>query len=157
MNIKNTLFTYLSFLSLLITNETLKTKYNFILTKVLTLPEKQNKKNILAYLFTLYNELTLFLTENKTLFSRKEKGYLKALKNLLMQLRRYLKIQDAKTFSNSFNTLSKEEFKLGLEELSKSKKITKDIFLLSKPYLFDFKISQPTKKGKNPFKNKNIK
>lgn len=43
---------------------------------------------------------------------------------------------------------------LGKEKLSKEKKISKEITLLSKPFVFDYKVLQPGRKGINLLKNK---
>jgi hypothetical protein len=151
MNIQK-LISYISFITLLTTNDALVNKYNIVLIKTLELLQNQNKKQTLSNLSNLYKELNIYLNDNISLLSRKEKKYLRALKNLVMQLRRYLKIQESKEFPNILFTLTAEEFKLGIEELSKEKKISKDILLLSKPYSFDFKVLQPNRKGINPFK-----
>jgi len=145
------LITYFSFILLYTTNNTLKDKYIIILKKTLNIPNTLNKTSILSYLFDLYKDLTLYLEENKKLLSRKEKSYINALRNFILQLRRYLKTQSGKEFSNIVNTLQDKELLLGIEKLSKEKKISKEITLLSKPFIFDYKVLQPGKKGKNPF------
>lgn len=146
------LITYFSFILLYTTNNTLKDKYIIILKKTLNIPNTLNKTSILSYLFDLYKDLTLYLEENKKLLSRKEKSYINALRNFILQLRRYLKTQSGKEFSNIVNTLQDKELLLGIEKLSKEKKISKEITLLSKPFIFDYKVAQSSKKGKNPFK-----
>lgn len=148
------LITYISFIVLLTTNDTLKNKYNAILAKAIDMPKNLNKTNTLSYLSTLYVELNTFLLENVKLLSRKERSYIKALKNLILQLKRYLKVQLAKEFPNIILNLGEKEFKLGVEELSKRKRISKEIILLNKPYKFEYKVLQPSKKGKNTFNKK---
>lgn len=145
------LITYFSFLVLYTTNNTLKDKHTTIFKKTLNIPTKLNKTRTLQYLFELYKDLTLYLEENKKLLSRKEKSYINALRNFILQLRRYFNIQSGKEFSNIISTLQDKELLLGIEELSKEKKISKKITLLSKPFIFDYKVAQPSKKGKNPF------
>lgn len=146
------LITYFSFILLYTTNNTLKDKYIIILKKTLNIPNSLNKTSILSYLFDLYKDLTLYLEENKKLLSRKEKSYINALRNFILQLRRYFKTQSGKEFSNIVNNLQDKELILGIEKLAKEKKISKEITLLSKPFIFDYKVAQPAKKGKNPFK-----
>lgn len=90
------LITYFSFILLYTTNNTLKDKYIIILKKTLNIPNTLNKTSILSYLFDLYKDLTLYLEENKKLLSRKEKSYINALRNFILQLRRYLKTQSGK-------------------------------------------------------------
>ena len=148
MNLQQ-LITYISFIVLLTTNDTLKNKYNVILAKALDTPKNINKTNTLTYLSSLYTDLNTFLIENIKLLSRKERSYIKALKNLILQLKRFLKLQPAKEFTNIINTLNKEEFKLGVEKLSKRKRISKEVILLNKPYKFEYKVLQPNKKGNN--------
>lgn len=116
------------------------------------MPENLNKTSILTYLSNLYKDINLYLSENNNLLSRKEKKYIKALKNLIMQLRRYLTIQNSTEFPQIFTNLDEKEFKFGIEELSREKKISKEITLLSKPFVYDFKVLQPNRKGINPFK-----
>lgn len=146
------LITYFTFPLLYTTNKTIKDKYIIILDKALKMPTKLNKTSILAYLLELYKDLTSFIVENKILLSRKEKSYINALRNLILQLRRYFTIQSSKEFPNLINTLEDKELLLGIEELSKEKKISKEITLLSKPFIFDYKVLQPKRKGINPFK-----
>lgn len=153
MNLQS-LITYISFIVLLTTNDTLKNKYNIILAKAIDMPKKLNKTNTLSYLSNLYIDINTFLIENIKLLSRKERSYIKALKNLILQLKRYLKIQQAKEFPNIILNLRTKEFKLGIEELSKGKRLSKEIILLNKPYKFSYKVLQSSKKGSNPFKKK---
>lgn len=153
MNLQQ-LITYISFIVLLTTNDTFKNKYNVILAKALDTPKKLTKTNTLTYLSTLYVALNTFLLENIKLLSRKERSYIKALKNLILQLKRYLKIQSAKEFPNIILNLGEKEFKLGVEELSKGKRMSKEIILLNKPYMFNYKVLQPSKKGKNTLNKK---
>lgn len=148
------LITYFSFLVLNTTNNTLKDKHTTIFKKVLNIPNKFNKKIILAYLYDLYKDLTLHLEENNKLLSRKEKSYINALRNFILQLRRYFKIQSGKEFPAIVNNLQDKELLLGIEELSKKKRISKEVILLNKPFVFEYKVLQPGKKGKNPFKKK---
>lgn len=146
------LITYFSFLVLYTTNNTLKDKYIIILKKSLITPTKLNKKILLAYLYDLYKDLTLHLEENNKLLTRKEKSYINALRNFILQLRRYFRIQNGKEFPDIINNLQDKELLLGIEELSKTKRISKEVTLVSKPFVFDYKVLQPGKKGKNPFK-----
>jgi len=146
------LITYITFNLLYTTNNILRDKFTIIFKKTLNIPTNLNKTKTLQYLFELYKDLTLYLNENSKLLSRKEKSYLTALRNFILQLRRYLKIQSRKEFPIIVNTLQDKELLLGIEELSKEKKISKEITLLSKPFIFDYKVAQPSKKGKNPFK-----
>lgn len=123
------LITYFSFILLYTTNTTLKDKYIIILKKTLNIPNSLNKTSILSYLFDLYKDLTLYLEENKKLLSRKEKSYINALRNFILQLRRYFKTQSGKEFSNIVNNLQDKELILGIEKLAKEKKISKEITL----------------------------
>lgn len=109
------LITYFTFPLLYTTNKTIKDKYIIILDKALKMPTKLNKTSILAYLLELYKDLTSFIIENKNLLSRKEKSYINALRNLTLQLRRYLTIQSSKDFPNLLNTLEDKELLLGIE------------------------------------------
>ena len=145
------LITYFSFNLLYTTNNTLKEKYIIIFKKTLNIPTKLNKTKTLQYLFELYKDLTLYLEENKKLLTRKEKSYINALRNFILQLRRYFNIQSGKEFSNIISTLQDKELLLGIEELSKEKKISKEITLLSKPFIFDYKVAQPSKKRQKSF------
>lgn len=152
-----------------------KTKQQDYMTLVLNnsnfLSNIQNKnvtkKTLLKDFYSLYKNLIQFYVNNAKILTSKEKRYFNSLKNLILQLKRYFKIQAASTFLTMLPNLTEKEVLLGIEELSntqitnkktnvtKKLKISKSIPLLEKPYLFDYKVTQLSKKkGKNTFKGK---
>lgn len=146
------LITYLTFPLLYTTDNTLKEKYIIIFKKTLNIPFSLNKTKTLKYLNELKKDLEVYLKENIKNLTRKERVFIKALLNFILQLSRYLKIQDAKQFPTIIDNLQDKELLLGIEQLSKNRKISKKITLLDKPFIFDYKVLQPSRQGKNPFK-----
>lgn len=147
MNIINKIITYYSFFVVFTTNNIIRDKFLILLTNVLNIPKIITKKNILVYLNNIYKETLLLKNEHKDILSFKEKSYLKTLLNYLLQVRRFFTSLKASDLINTYSILTEKDLLEGIKQLSQDKKIKNKILFLHRKYVFDYKISKPTKRG----------